>query len=84
MDPENNPKDLELRFTVSFRRLQVCKPKVRQRPPSGKAAPPNGSPETYLLTFQGKADIGQGKSMPRLVRVVANQQGKILKISTSR
>jgi hypothetical protein len=83
MDPKTIQK-ISSQVYRQFPEIAGVKPKVRLRPPSGKAAPPNGSPETYLLTFQGKADIGQGKSIPRLVRVVANQQGKILKISTSR
>ena len=42
------------------------------------------SPQSFLLTFQSRATLPGGKSLPRLVRVVANEQGKILKISTSR
>ncbi|MBW8010115.1 MAG: hypothetical protein FVQ83_02580 [Chloroflexi bacterium] len=41
-------------------------------------------PETFELTFRGTAINASGKNMPRLVRVVANAKGKILRISTSR
>lgn len=41
-------------------------------------------PLTYLLIYQGQVLTAGQKMMPRLVRVVVNEQGKILKISTSR
>ena len=37
----------------------------------------------YLLTFSGKALTASGKSMPRVVRVTADANGRVLKISTS-
>lgn len=40
--------------------------------------------KTYLLIYTSQVITASQKSMPRLVRVVANEQGKILKISTSR
>lgn len=39
---------------------------------------------TYLLIYQGQALTVGKKVLPRLVRVVVNEQGKILKMSTSR
>jgi hypothetical protein len=39
---------------------------------------------TYLLTFRGSARTPDGKSIPRIVRVIANAQGRILKVTTSR
>lgn len=38
----------------------------------------------YLLTFRGKIDLGNGKKMDRWVRVVIDNRGKIIKMSTSR
>ena len=38
---------------------------------------------TYLLIFQGQATTSTRKSLPYCVRVVANEQGDILKISMS-
>jgi hypothetical protein len=55
------------------------KPKVRLQPKTGNAAK-----ATYLLTFSGKAIIANGKSIPRYVRVVADENGKIIKMTTSR
>jgi hypothetical protein len=39
---------------------------------------------SYLLTYRGSVDIGNGKKMERFVRVVVNGSGKILKMTTSR
>lgn len=39
---------------------------------------------TYLLIYQGQVLTANQKEMPRLVRVVVSEQGKILKMSTSR
>lgn len=36
-----------------------------------------------LLTFQGQAVTSTGKAMPYYVRVVVNEQGRILKITMS-
>jgi hypothetical protein len=63
-----------------FPEFSGVRPKVQtQRSSSAK----NGD-KTYLLTFKTKADLPGNKSMPRWVRIVANENGKILKISTSR
>ncbi|MBE0408760.1 MAG: hypothetical protein IBX69_03400 [Anaerolineales bacterium] len=56
------------------------KPKVRLQTKPGGAS----SSKTYLLTFTGKAVTPNGKSIPRYVRVIADENGKILKMSTSR
>ncbi|MBN1231074.1 MAG: hypothetical protein JXA19_04350 [Anaerolineales bacterium] len=37
----------------------------------------------YLLTFSTKATNIAGKVVPRIVRVTANENGEIIKISTS-
>lgn len=39
---------------------------------------------TYVLTFQKQVQLPTRHAMARLVRVVVSEQGKILKISTSR
>ena len=38
----------------------------------------------HLLIFKGKAATADGKSMPRIVRVVVDADGKIGKMTTSR
>lgn len=39
---------------------------------------------TYLLTYKGSVEVGNGKKMGRWVRVVVNDRGGILKMTTSR
>ena len=38
----------------------------------------------YLLTFRGRGQAPGGQSIIRIIRVVADERGKVLKISTSR
>ncbi len=40
--------------------------------------------EQFLLTFKGKADLPGGRKISRVVRVVADERGRILKLSTSK
>ncbi|HJW91092.1 MAG TPA: hypothetical protein VJ436_10675 [Anaerolineales bacterium] len=66
----------------SFPEVSGSSPKV-----NAQAAPKttsSTSPATFLLTFRGSARTPDGKSMPRIVRVIANAQGRILKVTTSR
>lgn len=68
-----------------FPEVEGCQPKVRQRQsatPKSRSADP-----TYLLTFHSnaKTQTPSGKKViPRYVRVVVNEKGKILKVTTSR
>jgi hypothetical protein len=47
-------------------------------------AQPGADAGQYLLTFKGKAPLPGGKTLTRIVRVVADDRGRILRISTSR
>ena len=60
-----------------FPEMAGIRPKVHTQ----RASEANG---TYLLVFQNHARVAGGQSLPRAVRVVVNEDGKILKISTSR
>jgi hypothetical protein len=40
--------------------------------------------DQLLLIFHGSAKAADGKSIPRIIRVVVNQAGKIVKMTTSR
>jgi len=40
--------------------------------------------EKYQLIFHGKAQTADGKTIARTVRVVADDKGRITKLSTSR
>lgn len=55
-------------------------PEVKGSSPSVKALPG----DKFQLIFHGKVQTEDGKSLPRTVRVVADENGKILKLTTSR
>ena len=58
------------------------KPKVRlqaEAKTGGKFKSP-----TYLLTYESKVLTAGGKSLTRWVRVIATEEGKIIKVTTSR
>jgi hypothetical protein len=62
-------------------------PEVGGQNPSVRAqagAKMPGNSATYLLTFKGEAKGSGGPSFARTVRVVANEDGRILKVTTSR
>lgn len=64
----------------------VCQSVYRQFPELHGVHPsvhcqPGGK---YLLTFNGKVRTADGKTLPRTVRVTADEKGSILKLSTSR
>ncbi len=65
-----------------FPEVNGKKPKIRKQP-LPKSGPPNKT-RNFLLTYRGKVVGPGGRTIPRLIRVVANPHGKILKMSTSR
>jgi hypothetical protein len=57
-----------------------AEPKVaEQKAPTGVKAE-----ASYLITFKGSATGADGRKIACVVRVVANENGKILKISSSK
>ncbi|MCK4726007.1 MAG: hypothetical protein KAT29_09395 [Anaerolineales bacterium] len=68
-----------------FPEFNGCRPTVRkQKKPQAKST---STTVTYLLTYKTKALVttsSGSKSLPRSVRVVATENGKILKMTTSR
>jgi hypothetical protein len=71
--------------------IKVSKKVIKQFPemdgvkPSIKAQnPPGNIREQFLLTFKGKADLPGGSKLNRIVRVVADEKGRVIRISTSR
>jgi hypothetical protein len=70
-------KRIARQVSRSFPEMDGVRPSVRQQ--GGK----NGH-QQYLLIFKGKADLPGGKQMSRIVRVVADQSGNIIRMSTSR
>ena len=59
-----------------FPETQGKTPRVTQQKSAGQS--------NFLLTYNGTSNGPGGRSMKRTVRVVANEKGKILKISTSK
>jgi hypothetical protein len=65
---------------------KVCE-KVNKRFPETMKKKPKVKPyegDLFLLIFDFKAKTADGKSMPRTVRVIANPNGKVIKMTTSR
>jgi hypothetical protein len=64
---------------------RVCQSVYRQFPELRGVRPSvRESGNTFLLIFSGKVKTADGKSLPRTVRATANEQGNIIKLSTSR
>jgi len=51
--------------------------------PTGKNRA-SGIGNRFLLTFRGTATLPGGKTMQRVVRVIANEKGKVLKMALSK
>lgn len=67
--------DITRQIQRKFPEFSGVRPKVQKQ---------NATAGTYVLTFSTRVEVTGGKKLSRSVRVVANGQGKILKISTSR
>lgn len=66
----------------SFPGVHWKTPRVQHNPtPQAKN---RSASNTYLLIFSGSAEQGDGRHIPRQVRVVADDKGQILRMSTSR
>lgn len=55
-------------------------PELEGKSPSISSRPDGES----LYTYKGSVDLPNGKSMSRVVRVVVNENGRILKLTSSR
>ena len=60
-----------------FPEMKGIKPAIRRRSGSGKA-------QHFELTFKGKVEVPGGRSLRRVVRVVADEKGKVIRMSTSK
>jgi len=84
MDP-NILKSVVAQIHRRFPEFAGSQPKVRpQDTPQPKAI---RAPQTYLLTFHSTAraqSVTGSKAIPRWVRVVVTERGRILKVTTSR
>lgn len=66
-----------------FPEMKGSRPKVENNNQPRAKSMKNG-PNTFLLTFRTVAKDPTGRKIPRQVRVIANEKGKILRLSTSR
>ena len=64
-----------------FPEVQDLRPTVQNQPGAKSVAP---ATDRFVLTFKGHGQGPGGKNIPRIVRVIADERGKIIKISTSR
>jgi hypothetical protein len=64
----------------------ICNQVYRKFPETQGKAPKITTREdgSVLLVFNARVTTADGKSLPRTVRVVADEKGKIIKMTTSR
>ncbi|OGO68076.1 MAG: hypothetical protein A2Z49_05305 [Chloroflexi bacterium RBG_19FT_COMBO_56_12] len=75
-------KSISSQIYRRFPEVAGTQPKVQaQSAPQAKSI---NTDLTYLITFRGSVISADGKSILRIVRVIANAQGRILKVTTSR
>jgi hypothetical protein len=65
-----------------FPEVRDARPMVQNQ--SGAKSAGFGGAEQFLLTFRGSGKVPGGQTINRIVRVVADDRGKVLKVSTSR
>jgi hypothetical protein len=75
--------------TISGIKQQIYRqfPEVSGQEPNVKtqaSAKTPGNAPSYLITFKGRVTQPSGPTFSRTVRVVANNDGRILKVTTSR
>lgn len=75
-------KSISSQIYRRFPEVSGSKPKVVKR--SAAQAKSASAAPTYVLTFRGMGKTADGKSIPRVVRVTASANGKIIKVTTSR
>jgi hypothetical protein len=61
-----------------FPEMTGIRPKVRRQ-----SKPKNGK-DQFLLTYQGQVELPGGRKMKRVVRVVVDASGRVIRMSTSR
>jgi hypothetical protein len=61
-----------------FPELKGRKPRVQRQPNRNTGA------SNYMLIFRGQVNTADNRILPRWVRVLVNERGKILRITTSR
>lgn len=63
----------------------ICSQVARKFPETRGVQPKvsNRPEDQFLLVFKASAETADGRSLPRVIRVVADANGKIIKMTTS-
>lgn len=69
---------LTRKVAQDFPEMKGVRPKIRRQSISKEGV------QRYTLTYKGKAVLPGGHELSRIVRVVADECGQIIKISTSK
>jgi|TARA_B100000315_G_C14098192_1_gene372445 hypothetical protein len=79
-------KNIAAKVHRRFPELKNVSPNVRAQasPKSLRDGNNSVSSNRFLLTFRGTATLPGGKSMQRVVRVIANDKGRVLKMALSK
>jgi hypothetical protein len=61
-----------------FPEMVGVRPAIRRQGNSSSEDP------CFVLTYRGKAELPGGRKMSRIVRVVADERGRVIRMSTSK
>jgi len=75
-------KSISYQIYRRFPEVEGASPKVSLH--SSHHAKSGSSGISYLITYRGIVRSSNGKSISRIVRVIADSYGKIIKVTTSR
>lgn len=59
-------------------------PEMKSVRPTIKEQKKPGGGSQFLLTYKGKAKLPGGRTMSRIVRVVADEDGRLIRMSSSK
>lgn len=75
-------QNINRKVYAQFPEMDGQSPRIERRNTPGEKT--IGKKQTYSLTYDTVSRNAKGRRFPRRVRVVADNKGKIIKISTSR
>lgn len=74
-------KAINLQIYKRFPEVSGKNPRIQKRKSD---QPQTQEKQTYLLTYNGQVQLSAERLLPRSIRVVVDEDGNILKITTSR
>jgi hypothetical protein len=77
MMEERAIKKVTRKVIRQFPEMKGAQPTVRRRSGSGKK-------QHFELTYKGKVEVPGGRTLRRVVRVVADDSGSVIRMSTSK